>query len=282
MLRNLAQISSRDYDLVIVGGGIFGICAAWDAVLRGLSVALLERADFGHAASANCFKMIHGGIRYIQHADIVRLRHSAAERSAFLRIAPHLARPLPIFVPTYGHGMKGKEILSIGMKAYDLLTADRNRGIADPGRQIPATRTLSRSDALDLYPFLDASNFTGGAVFHDGQMHSPDLYPFLDASNFTGGAVFHDGQMHSPARLALSVLLSAVAHGAEAANHAEVTDLLRSGDTVRGVRVRDTQDGSEYEVAGRVVLNATGSCAGSCRVRSRWRSRAKPGIRTRS
>ncbi len=79
MQRNLARISSSDYDLVIVGGGIFGICVAWDAVLRGLSVALLEKADFGHAASANCFKMIHGGIRYLQHADIVRLRHSAAE-----------------------------------------------------------------------------------------------------------------------------------------------------------------------------------------------------------
>jgi glycerol-3-phosphate dehydrogenase len=236
MQRNLAQIASRDYDLVIVGGGIFGICSAWDAALRGLSVALLERADFGHAASANCFKMIHGGIRYLQHADIVRLRHSAAERSAFLRIAPHLARPLPIFVPTYGHGMKGKEFLATGMKVYDLLTADRNRGIPDPGRHIPATRTLSRSDALKLYPFFDVSNFTGGAIFHDGQMHSP-------------------------ARLALSVLLSAVAHGAEAANHAEVTGLLRSGNTVRGVRVRDTQDGSAYEVAGRVVLNATGGWA---------------------
>jgi glycerol-3-phosphate dehydrogenase len=243
MRRNLARIASSDYDLVIVGGGIFGICAAWDAVLRGLSVALLERADFGHAASANCFKMIHGGIRYLQHADIVRLRHSAAERSAFLRIAPHLARPLPIFVPTYGHGMKGKEILATGMKVYDLLTADRNRGIRDPGRHIPATRTLSRGDALEFYPFLDAPNFTGGAIFHDGQMHSP-------------------------ARLALSVLLSAVAHGAETANHAEVTGLLRSGDTVRGVRVRDTQDGSEYEVAGRVVLNATGGWASGFLARS--------------
>ena len=112
MHRDLSELASREYDLVIVGGGIFGVCAAWDAALRGLSVALLEASDFGHAASANCFKMIHGGIRYLQHADVVRVRQSAAERSALLRIAPHLSSPLPIFIPTYGRGMKSKPVLS--------------------------------------------------------------------------------------------------------------------------------------------------------------------------
>ena len=82
MLRNLSELAARDYDLVIVGGGIFGVCAAWDASLRGLSVALLEAHDFGHAASANCFKMVHGGIRYLQHADLIRLRQSTAERAS--------------------------------------------------------------------------------------------------------------------------------------------------------------------------------------------------------
>jgi glycerol-3-phosphate dehydrogenase len=234
--RNLSELASRDYDLVIVGGGIFGAAAAWDATLRGLSVALLERADFAHAASANCFKMIHGGIRYLQHADLIRLRQSVAERSAFLRIAPHLARPLPILIPTYGHGMKGKEILAAGMKLYDLLTADRNRGIADPSRRIPATRTLSARQVAELYPALDVPGFTGGAVFHDGQMHSP-------------------------ARLLLAFLLSASARGARMANYAEATSLLRSGDRITGVRVRDTLEGGEYEVRGRVVLNAAGGLA---------------------
>jgi glycerol-3-phosphate dehydrogenase len=171
--RNLSELASRDYDLVVVGGGIFGVCAAWDAALRGLSVALLEAADFAHAASANCFKMIHGGIRYLQHADLIRVRQSTAERSAFLRIAPHLAQPLPILIPTYGHGMKGKEILATGMKVYDLLTADRNRGIADPTRRIPPTHTLSAQRVRELHPYLDRPDLTGGAVFHDGQMYSP-------------------------------------------------------------------------------------------------------------
>ena len=69
----------------------------------------------------------------------VRVRTSARERRALLRIAPHLTRPLPIFIPTYGHGLKGREILMAGMKLYDLLTADRNRGIPDPARRIPPT-----------------------------------------------------------------------------------------------------------------------------------------------
>jgi glycerol-3-phosphate dehydrogenase len=231
--RDLHELEGERFDLVVIGGGISGVAAAWDAALRGLSVALLEQNDFAHAASANCFKMIHGGIRYLQHADLIRARQSAAERSAFLRIAPHLSRPLPIFVPTHGHGMKSKEVLFAGMKAYDLLTFDRNRGIPDATRRIPPTRTLSRRQALELYPFLDGPGFTGGAVFHDGQMHSP-------------------------ARLALAFLLSAVARGARAANYAEVTGLLASGDRVEGVRVRDALDDREYEVRGRVVLNATG------------------------
>jgi glycerol-3-phosphate dehydrogenase len=241
--RDLSELSSREYDLVVVGGGIFGVCAAWDATLRGLSVALLERADFAHAASANCFKMIHGGIRYLQHIDLPRVRQSAAERSALLRVAPHLARPLPIFIPTYGHGLRGKELLAAGMKVYDLLTLDRNRGIPDPGRRIPATRMLSRHRALELFPFFDEPGFSGGAVFEDGQMYSP-------------------------ARLALAFLLSATEHGARAANYAEVGRLMVSGNRVTGVRVRDALDDSEFEVRGRVVLNAAGGWAPELLARS--------------
>jgi glycerol-3-phosphate dehydrogenase len=236
MRGSISELSSKEFDLVVVGGGIFGVCAAWDATLRGLSVVLLERRDFAHAASANCFKMIHGGIRYLQHADLVRLRQSAAERSTLMRVAPHLARPLPIFIPTYGHGKKSKEILATGMKVYDLLTLDRNRGIADPSRRIPATRILSRRRALDLYPFLESRGFSGGAIFNDGQIYSP-------------------------ARLVLAFLLSATERGANAVNYAEVLGLRHSGERVTGVQVRDQLDGSECEVRGRVVLNATGGWA---------------------
>ncbi len=243
MQRNLAALQEREFDLVIVGGGVFGLSVAWDASLRGLSVALLEQRDFAHAASSQCFKMIHGGIRYLQHVDLVRVRHSARERSALLRIAPHLARPLPIFVPTYGHGMKGREVLTAGMLLYDLLTADRNRNIRDASRRIPRTRSVSRARALEMFPELP----------RDG---------------LSGGAIFHDGQMYSTSRLALAFLLSAAEQGAAAANYVQVSQLLTDGDRIVGVHARDLLGSDEFEVRGRMVLNAAGGWAPHLRTQS--------------
>lgn len=234
--RNVSALAGKEFDLVIVGGGIFGICAAWDATLRGLSVALVERRDFAHATSANCFKIVHGGIRYLQHADVVRIRESSKERRAFLRIAPHLVRPLPIVIPTYGHGIKGKEILGLGLAFYDLITWDRNRGILDSERQIPCGHFISRQETVDLFPGLD----------RDG---------------LTGAAIIYDGQMYSPARLALSFLRSSVEEGAEVANYTEATGFLRSGTRVIGIEARDALTGEQFDIRGRVVLNAAGPWA---------------------
>ena len=140
MQRRPAVLTEREYDLLVIGGGAFGAAAARDAALRGLKTALIERHDFGAGASAECFKMVHGGIRYLQHADIPRLRASCHERSALLRIAPHLVSPLPIAIPTYGHGRSGKAFLGTGARVYDLLSCDRNRGIRDPQRRIRNTQ----------------------------------------------------------------------------------------------------------------------------------------------
>ena len=137
MKRAIGELADGTFDVVVVGGGIFGCCAAWEAAHRGQSVALIEQGDFSQATSANHLKMVHGGIRYLQHLDVPRVWESSHERSAFLRIAPHLVRPLPIVMPTYGYGMKSKNVLRAGMLFYDLLTLGRNRRIADPERHIP-------------------------------------------------------------------------------------------------------------------------------------------------
>ena len=99
MARALAALAGREFDVLVVGGGITGAVAAWDAAQRGLSVALLERGDFGGATSAESLKVVHGGVRYLQHLDIVRVRESSRERRALLRIAPHLVHPMPFVVP---------------------------------------------------------------------------------------------------------------------------------------------------------------------------------------
>jgi glycerol-3-phosphate dehydrogenase len=229
-------LAEQEHDLVIIGGGIFGICAAWDATLRGLSVAIVESGDFAHATSANCFKIVHGGIRYLQHGDLVRLRHSSEERNALLRMAPHLVQPLPIVIPTYGHGMTGKEILGAALSVYDLITFDRNHCITDPTRQIPRGRLISRQEVLGLFPDLKRAGLTGAAIIHDGQMYSPP-------------------------RLALAFLRSAVEAGAQAVNYVKATGVLQSGDRISGIEARDMLTGEKFKISGRVVLNAAGPWA---------------------
>lgn len=236
MQRDLANLADERFNVVVVGGGIFGVSLAWEAASRGLSVALVERNDFCGGTSANSYKMVHGGIRYMQHADFPRIRESCRERSSLLRVAPHLVRPLPILVPTYRGLMKSRLAMRTAMAVYDAVTLDRNRGISDPLNQIPAGRILGKQDCLDLYPDLAADDFTGGALFHDGQMYNPT-------------------------RLALSFLRSAVEAGAQAANYVEASELLREGDRVIGVRAEDRISGESLEIRGDVVINAAGPWA---------------------
>lgn len=236
MRRNPADLTAHEYDVLIVGAGAFGAAAARDAASRGLRTALIERSDFGGATSAECFKMVHGGIRYLQHADVKRLRSSCYERSTLLRIAPHLVQPLPIAVPTYGFGRRGRAFLGAGALAYDLLTIDRNLGIADPRRRIRRSRFLSRSQLLALFPHLAADDLSGAVVFEDGQMYNP-------------------------ARLVLAFVRSAVRAGASACNYVEALQFLWQGSAVRGARVRDRLSGEEFDVRARMTLNAAGPWA---------------------
>ncbi len=236
MIRDLQALTHGEFDLLIVGGGAFGACAAWDAAQRGLSVALIERGDFSQATSANHFKMVHGGIRYLQHLDLPRIRESVRERRALLRIAPHLVYPLPIAIPTYGHGRQGKSVLAAGLKLYDLLSCGRNRGIADPLRRIPPGRMLSRQECLRLFPGLEPRGLTGAGLFYDGQMYNPP-------------------------RLALAFLQSAVTAGAQIANYVEAKQFLARNGRVYGVQARDVLTDTPFDIRSKMVLNAAGPWA---------------------
>lgn len=236
MQRNANSLADGQFDVVVVGGGAFGAAAVRNAALRGLRAALIERADFGSGASAECFKMVHGGIRYLQHLDLPRARASARERSAFLRTAPHLVKPLPIAIPTYGYGRQGKLLLGAGMLAYDVICCDRNRRIRDVSRRIRGGRFLSRARTLELFPHLNAKGLTGAAVFEDGQMHHP-------------------------ARLVMAIVESAVSAGAVACNYLEAKRLLFRKDEVCGIEVEDRIGGGTFAIHARGVLNAAGPWA---------------------
>jgi len=232
MKRDLGALGARELDVLVVGGGIHGAAAAWDAAQRGLATALVEAEDFGSGASWNSLKTIHGGLRYLQTLDLRRMRESIRERSILLRIAPEIVRPLPFVVPTYGHGAKGREALALGLRVNDLVSADRNRGLP-PDRRIPAARTLSRSEILALFPGVPSRGLTGGGLWTDAQVTSSE-------------------------RLTIAFVRAAADAGAVVANHAEVTGLLSEGGRVVGARIRDRIGGGEIEARARVVLNAAG------------------------
>lgn len=232
--RNVAKLTGGVYDVLVIGGGITGACIAWDAALRGLRVALVERDDFGAATSANSLKTVHGGLRYLQDADLAQVRKMVRERQAFLRIAPHLVHPLPCLMPTYRpRPMRSKPVLGAALKFNDLLSFDRNRGM-DPARSLPDGRILSREECLAHLPGLADPAVSGGVLWYDAQIQDTE-------------------------RLLLSFILSAANRGADVANYVRVTGLAQKGNRVVGVVAEDRQTGQTLHVRAQVVVNAAGA-----------------------
>ncbi len=234
--RDIQRLSNELFDVLVVGGGASGAATAREAALRGFNTALIEREDFSAGASAHCFKVVHGGIRYIQHADIRRLRASCFERAVLLRIAPHLVAPLPFVIPTYGKGKSSRWFLGTGMLLYDALSADLNRHVVDPARRIQGTRFLSRTETLELFPNIAVDSLTGAAIFEDGQMYNPP-------------------------RLVLAFVGAASELGAAIGNYIEAESLVTSGSRVTGVQAVDRLSGERFEIRARLVINAAGPWA---------------------
>ncbi len=233
MRRDVPRLANRTFDLVVIGGGIYGACVAWDAALRGLSVALLEQGDFGQATSANSHRIVHGGLRYLQSGDLLRLREAVRERRRLLLIAPHFVRPLPFVLPVYRGSLRGRAVMAAALAVNDLLSCDRNRGVSDAARRIPRGHILSAEDCLRLAPGLAREGLTGGALWHDGQISNSE-------------------------RLTLAVVRAAAEAGAAVANYVRVTGLLRSGSRVDGVHAADQTDGRTFTVRARLSVGAVG------------------------
>lgn len=235
MRRDLGAIAARAWDLAVVGGGIYGACAAWEAARRGLSVCLLERDDFGGATSSQSLKVIHGGLRYLQHAHLLRFFEAVAERRRFLELAPHLVSPMAFVMPTRGRALRSREAMALALLVNDTLGARRSpRG--DPDKRIPRGRVLQRGEVLDLLPGLAETDITGGALWYDCQTYSTE-------------------------RLLLAILTAAATSGAGVANRAEVVGSLGSGQRIDGIHVRDAETGERHSVRASLVLNAAGPWA---------------------
>jgi glycerol-3-phosphate dehydrogenase len=235
MERNLKELAETHFDVLVIGGGIYGAWVAQDAALRGFQVALVEKEDFGHATSFNSLKIIHGGLRYLQHLDIKRMRESIAERSVLLRIAPHLIHPLPFLMPTYGYGLQSQKVMQVALTLNDLIGVDRNLGVVRSQR-LKKGYTISKDECLKHVPGLPEQGLTGGAVWHDGQLSSSE-------------------------RLIVAVLRGATQAGATIANYVKVTGVHRQGNRITGVHVFDQISGDSFDIHCRMVVNAAGPWA---------------------
>ena len=236
--RDLESLGSQTFDVVVVGCGIHGVSIARDATLRGLKVAAIDMGDVSGETSHNSLKTIHGGIRYLQHFDFKRSRESINEQRYLLRNAPHLVHPLPFLMPTYGHGMRGPLAMFAGIRLYELLGIDRNRGLAEESR-LKRGRILSSEQCLG---------------------HAPDI----NSENLTGGAVWDDAQVGHANKASLQILAHAVENGAIVANHVRAESLLIDKNRCTGVSVIDALgEATPFQISARHVVNATGPWAAS-------------------
>jgi glycerol-3-phosphate dehydrogenase len=218
------ELSSTTYDVAIVGAGINGAAIARDAALRGLSVVVVEKDDVCCGTSAWSSRLIHGGLRYLEHGELRLVHESLHDRGRLLEIAPHLVAPIPFVVPLYPHNHKPAWMFRAGMVLFDALSIRKS---------VPRHRRLSRKAVAVELPSLNREGFSGALRYYDGQV------------------VFAE-------RLVLETLLSAVDAGAVALTYTKVTKVVTEGGRATGVAVRDRRTGEERTVRASVVVNAAG------------------------
>jgi glycerol-3-phosphate dehydrogenase len=236
--RRPEELTARVFDVLVVGGGIHGLAAAYDAAQRGLSVALIERDDLGSGSSFNHLKTVHGGLRALQTGSLAKFREGIRERRAIATIAPHLVEPLGFLLPTRGGAPSRSRLALRAALAIDaLLGADRNIGLP-PHLRLPSGRVVGRARAIALHHALSETAATGAALWYDYQM------PRVD-------------------RLTLSVAQAAAMQGAVLANHVEALEIVVEARHARGVRARDVCRGDTLDIRSHLVVNAAGALLGA-------------------
>ncbi|HYE65600.1 MAG TPA: glycerol-3-phosphate dehydrogenase/oxidase, partial [Pyrinomonadaceae bacterium] len=219
-----SDLESRAFDAIIVGAGINGAGIARDAAMRGLKVLLLDKGDVGGGTTSWSTRLIHGGLRYLEHFELGLVRESLRERERLFHLAPHLVRPLPMLIPIYAQGTRGPLTIRAGMIAYDILSFDKS---------LDHHHMLSREETLQRAPGLNPEGLQGAAVYYDAQVEYAE-------------------------RLALENALSAKCHGALVLTYARVQRLLIESGSVKGVEFADLLEGGSYKARAPFTINASG------------------------
>jgi glycerol-3-phosphate dehydrogenase len=234
------RLGAEQFDVVVIGGGVVGSGCALDAATRGLKVALVEARDYASGTSSRSSKMFHGGLRYLEQLEFGLVREALHERELSLTtLAPHLVKPLPFLYPLTKRWWE-RPYVAAGIFLYDRLGG---------AKSVPAQKHLTRAGALRLCPGLKRSSLIGGIRYYD--------------------TVVDD------ARHTMTVARTAAHYGAVVRTSTQVVSMLREGDRVTGVRVRDSEDGAVGDVRGHVVVNATGVWTDETQALSKQRGRFK-------
>jgi glycerol-3-phosphate dehydrogenase len=223
MRRDLGDLADKTFDLLILGGGITGAGIALDAALRGFRVALIDKADFASGTSSVSSKLVHGGLRYLEHGDFRLVYEALHERRTLIELAPYAVHPLRFIIPFYRGWRVPPWKWRVGLTLYDLLAGRSN---------LHRSRRLRQATLRAEFPGLHADGLDGGASYFDAQMDD--------------------------ARLCIEVLKTAAAQGTCLANYVEATALERDGSSIVGARVVDRLGGGELRIRARQVVNATG------------------------
>lgn len=226
-VRNVAALREGSFDVLVIGGGIYGAWTAYDAASRGLKVALIEKDDWGAGTSSASSKLIHGGLRYLEQYEFGLVRHALRERRTLYRIAPHLVRPLDFILPMWQGARVSPLTIQAGLVLYDLLALGN--------QPVQSHKRFSAQRLLARYPFIDARGLRTGFRYGDCQ--------------------------EDDARVTLLVAAAAQAHGAVCASRVEATQLLDEGGQVCGAQLRDCPRGETFGLRARVVINAAGPWA---------------------
>ncbi|MDX1540537.1 MAG: FAD-dependent oxidoreductase [Geminicoccaceae bacterium] len=215
------------YDLIIVGGGVYGILTALEATRRKLRPLLLERGAFAGATSANSLRILHGGLRYLQSLDFRRAAVSIRERAWWLREFPEATRPLACLMPLYGEGLRRPEVFRLALALNERIARAQGDDVLPPGR------VIGRQAVLDLFPSAASSGLRAGALWYDG--FAPDM-----------------------TRLLHEALRRAESAGAIAHDRVEAVGVVVARKRVVGVRARDLRSGTEAVWHAPLVINAAG------------------------
>ena len=232
MERNPQLATESNYDLIIVGGGVYGISVALMASLNGLKPLLLDKSDFGSETTFNSLRIVHGGLRYLQKLDLHRFKESVQERRWFFRNFPGLVEPIPCLMPLYGKGLKRRVVFGPALMLNDLLSSHRNKGVQE------------------------TVHLKNGYLVNSKKVQT--IFPGVDTEGLQGGAVWFDGSMPDSQIIVNEMLKVAVANGATALNYCEAQSLIFENDTLKGIRVKEERTGENLEFKAPVIINAAG------------------------